>query len=402
MSQKLTREAESLLPEMVTLRRDLHACPELGNTLPQTRARVLADLETLDLEFRLSEKTSSFVATLKGARPGASVLLRADMDALPMPEDTGLEFSSRQDGAMHACGHDAHTAMLVGAARLLSARRSDLAGQVQFFFQSGEEGHFGAKICLAEGLLDEGPEPAMAFALHVETRLPVGRLASRPGPLMASADVWTIEVKGQGGHASMPHDARDPIPAACEIVNALQTMLTREIHAHDPVVISTTKIRAGTTNNVIPESAYLMGTLRATSEHGRRLAEEGIHRVAHGVSVAHGVEAIVNIEHGYPVTVNDPNAVTRAQRVASGLLSEEAFIEMPHPVMGAEDFSYVLDRWPGAMLFIGVRPEAVENPHPVHSNRMLLNESALSIGAALHAGVALDVLSDPAVAMRPA
>ena len=402
MSQKLTREAKSLLPEMVKLRRDLHACPELGNALPQTRARVLAELEPLGLEVRLSEKTSSFVATLTGARPGGSVLLRADMDALPMPEDTGLEFSSRQEGAMHACGHDAHTAMLTGAARILTARRSELAGQVHFFFQSGEEGHFGAKICLEEGLFDEGPDPEMAFALHVETRLPVGRLASRAGPLMASADVWTIEVKGQGGHASMPHDARDPIPAACEIVNALQTMLTREIHAHDPVVISTTKIRAGTTDNVIPETARLMGTLRATSERGRRAAEEGIHRVAHGVSLAHGVEATVNMARGYPVTVNDSNAVTRAQRVASRLLSDDAFIEMPHPVMGAEDFSYVLDRWPGAMLFIGFRPESVENPHPVHSNRMLLNESGLSIGAALHAGVALDVLADPEVGSRPA
>ena len=394
MTQNLLEESASLLPEMVLLRRDLHACPELGNDLPQTRARVLAALEPLGLEITLSQETSSFVATMMGHRPGGCVLLRADMDALPMPEDTGLEFASRNDGAMHACGHDAHTAMLVGAARILSTRTSHFSGQIKFFFQTGEEGHFGAKVCLEEGLLESGTSPGAAFALHVDTRLPVGRLASRAGALMASADVWTVEIKGQGGHASMPHDAKDPIPAACEIVNALQQMVTRDIHAHDPVVITTTKIRAGTTNNVIPESAYVMGTLRATSERGRLAAEEGIHRVAHGIAQAHGVEAIIRMEHGYPVTVNDAASVDRAKAVASGVLSDEAFIEMPHPVMGAEDFSYVLDRWPGAMCFIGFRPEAVAKPHPVHSNRMRLNEEGMIAGAALHAGFALNFLED--------
>jgi len=394
IAQDLGAEARARLPEMVGLRRDLHACPELGNQLPRTRQRVLDALAPLGLDVELSEQTSSFVATLRGDRPGGCVLLRADMDALPMPEDTGLEFASQNQGAMHACGHDAHTAMLVGAAHMLAERRAELAGDVKLFFQTGEEGHFGAKICLDEGLLDRGREPEAAFALHVDTRMPVGRLASRGGALMASADVWSIEIEGRGGHASMPHDAVDPIPALCEVVSGLQTMVTRRIHAHDPVVITTTKIRAGTTNNVIPEKAHVLGTMRATSERGRQAAEEGIHRVAYGIAQAHGVESKVDIAHGYPVTINHDQVVDLARSVSDDVLGENAFVEMPHPVMGAEDFSYVLQRWPGAMLFLGVRPPDTDQPAPVHSNRMLLNEEGMVAGAAMHAGVALRVLGD--------
>lgn len=392
-SANLHAAARELLPGVVGLRRALHACPELGNQLPETRRLVLEALAPLGLDVELSATTSSFVATVHGGRPGGCLLLRADMDALPMPEDSGVEFASRNRGAMHSCGHDAHTAMLVGAARLLSAHRADIPGDVKLFFQTGEEGHFGAKLCLEEGLLERGRAPDAAFALHVDTRLPVGRVASRGGPLMASADVWRIEVKGRGGHASMPHDAADPIPAACEIVNALQTMVTRHIHARDPIVITTTKIDAGTTDNVIPETARLLGTMRATSERSRKAGEEGIHRVAYGIAQAHGVEATVRIDHGYPVTINDAGVVDLARSVAGALLGERAFIQMPDPVMGAEDFSYLLQRWPGAMLFLGARPADTADPAPVHSNRMVLNEDGMLAGITLHAGMALRFLA---------
>jgi hippurate hydrolase len=191
----------------------------------------------------------------------------------------------------------------------------------------------------------------------------------------------------------MPHDAADPIPAACEIVNALQTMVTRHIHARDPVVITTTRIDAGTTDNVIPEKARLLGTLRATSERSRKAAEEGIHRVAYGIAQAHGVEATVQFDHGYPVTINDAGVVDMARTVAGELLGERAFISMPDPVMGAEDFSYLLQRWPGAMLFLGMRPADTAEPAPVHSNRMVLNEDGMLTGIALHAGMAIHFLS---------
>ena len=397
-TKQLHDEARAQLPDAIALRRAMHACPELGNDLPETRRLVLEALADLDVDLELSEKTSSFVATLRGGRPGPCVLLRADMDALPMPEDTGLEFASRNRGAMHACGHDAHTAMLVGAAHMLAARQEELAGDVKLFFQTGEEGHFGARICIEEGLLERGRTPDAAFALHVDTRLPVGRLAARRGALLASQNVWRIEVKGKGGHASMPHDTLDPIPAACEIVTALQTMVTRRVHAQDPVVITTTKIEAGTTDNVIPESAHLLGTMRATSERSRALAEEGIHRVAYGIAQAHGLEVSVDVADGYPVTVNDGEVVEVARAVSDDVLGGGAYVDMPTPVMGAEDFSYVLERWPGAMCFLGARPADVAEPAPVHSNRMILNEEGMVAGMAMHVGVALRLLDSRSLA----
>jgi hippurate hydrolase len=261
------------------------------------------------------------------------------MDALPMPEDTGLPFASKTPGAMHACGHDAHTAMLVGAAQLLAARREEISGSVVFMFQPGEEGHAGARFMLEEGLLDREPGVDGAFALHVAPEFRPGFIATRAGTLLASADVFEITVRGKGGHASMPHLCRDPIPAACAIVPALQVFLTRSLAPSDPAVITVTKLRAGTTNNVIPETATLMGTIRAHSEAARETAQEGVHRVADGIARAHGVEAEVKLVPGYPVTVNDDGFDGFVRGVARELLGERAVIELPAPFMGAEDFS---------------------------------------------------------------
>jgi amidohydrolase len=332
------------------------------------------------------------VADLEGGLPGPTVLLRGDMDALPMPEDTGLEFASREPGRMHACGHDSHTAMLVHAAHLLHRHRADLRGTVHMMFQPGEEGFFGARIMAEEGLLERDEEPTAAFAIHIDPRLPVGRVATRPGPIMAAADVWTVDVHGKGGHASMPHDTIDPVPIVCEIVQALQSLVTRRFDAFDPIVVSATKIAAGTTNNVIPARAHIQGTLRSTSERARERAHEGIRRVATNVAAAHEAEAEVQIFPGYPVTVNDAGFVGFTREVTGELLGERAFREMPAPIMGAEDFSYVLQRMPGALVFLGVRPEGSEAPAPCHSNHMLLNEEGMVAGIALHAAVALRYL----------
>jgi hippurate hydrolase len=392
--EELLSEAKGELPEAVALRRRLHANPEIGNDLPETREAVLEAIADLDLELELCEQTSGIVATLRGAERGRTILLRADMDALPMPEDSGLEFASTRPGRMHACGHDAHTAMLVGAARLLARRRDSLPGDVKLFFQPGEEGHFGAKLMLDEGVL-EGPNgPDAVFALHIDPRLGVGRTASRAGPLLASADVWSVELRGKGGHASMPHITLDPIPAACEIVSALQTMVTRRVNAFDPVVLTTTQIEAGTTTNVIPETAKLLGTLRATSEHARETAEEGIHRVVHGICEAHGLESTVNVARGYPVTVNDTDFTDFAREVVTELLGERAHYDLPNPIMGAEDFSYLLQRWPGAMLFLGMREEGAQDPAPCHSNRMRISEDGMAVGIALYAAIALRYLAE--------
>jgi hippurate hydrolase len=389
----LLEEAKELLPELVALRRAIHAEPELGLELPATREKVLEQLEALPLEIETHAKTSGVVATLRGAKPGRSILLRADMDALPMPEDTGLPFASKKPGAMHACGHDAHTAMLVGAARLLAARRGELRGSVVFMFQPGEEGFAGARCMLEEGLLEREPRVEGAFALHVAPEFGPGMIATRGGTLLASADVFEISVRGKGGHASMPHLCRDPIPAACAIVPALQTFLTRSLAPSDPAVITVTMLRAGTTNNVIPETATLTGTIRAHSEAAREKAHEGVHRVADGVARAHGVEAEVKLLPGYPVTVNDGGFDGFVRGVARELLGPKSVLELPAPFMGAEDFSYVLQRVTGSMAVIGMRPPGSEPPAPCHSNRMKLDENGMAHGAALHAAVALRFLA---------
>ncbi len=389
----LLEEAKELLPELVALRRAIHTEPELGLELPKTREKVLEQLEALPLEIETHAKTSGVVATLRGTKPGRSILLRADMDALPMPEDTGLPFASKTPGAMHACGHDAHTAMLVGAARLLAARRGELRGSVVFMFQPGEEGYAGARCMLEEGLLEREPPVEGAFALHVAPEFGPGLIATRGGTLLASADVFEITVRGKGGHASMPHLCRDPIPAACSIVPALQTFLTRSLAPNDPAVITVTMLRAGTTNNVIPETATLTGTIRAHSEAAREKAHEGVHRVADGVARAHGVEAEVKLLPGYPVTVNDGDFDGFVRGVARELLGPKSVVELPAPFMGAEDFSYVLQRVTGSMAVIGMRPPGSEPPAPCHSNRMKLDENGMAHGAALHAAIALRFLA---------
>jgi hippurate hydrolase len=387
----LLAEAKSLLPEAIELRRRIHRRPELGLELPATRRAVLESLDGLPLDLETSSKTSGVVATLRGSGPGKTILLRADMDALPLQEDTGLDFASQHAGVMHACGHDAHVAMLAGAARLLASRREEFRGNVKLLFQPGEEGFGGARILIGEGLLERAPRAEGAFAIHVDPTLPAGSIATRPGPILASADLLSIELTGKGGHASMPHHAVDPIPVACEMVLALQSWVTRRVDAFDPVVVSITQLKAGTTSNVIPATAHLLGTIRTVSEPARRRAREGVRRVAEGVAAAHEVEAKLHLVEGYPVTVNDEGFARFAQQVACELAGSESVLEMKTPIMGAEDFSYILQGVPGAIVFLGARPEAREAA-PLHSNRMTLDENALATGIALHAAMALRFL----------
>lgn len=395
--------ARDLLPAAVALRRRIHAKPELGLDLPMTTAAVLDALRGLDVQVARGPSTSGLVVSLTGTKPGSqtgrTILLRGDMDALPMPEDTGLAYASEIAGRMHACGHDVHTAMLVQAVHLLHRHREKLAGTVKFMFQPGEEGFAGARCMIEDGLLDADPRPDAAFALHIMPQFPAGTIIGRAGPMLASADRWTVLVRGRGGHASMPHDTVDPIPVACEIVQALQAFVTRRIHIFDPVVLTCARITAGTTNNVIPETAELLGTLRATTQTARERAHEGIRRVAANVAAAHLCQATIEINAGYPVTVNDAGFVTFARGVASDLLGAENYHAMSAPLMAAEDFSYVLQRMPGCMLFLGVGLDgAHDHVEPCHSNRMVLNEDAMTNGIALHAAIAHRFLEQGIVA----
>src|SRR5690349_24229610 len=297
----------------IDLRRRLHRHPEIGLHLPRTQATVLEAFADLPVEVSTGTTTSSVVAVLRGARPGPTYLLRGDMDALPVHEDTGLPFASEIPGAMHACGHDTHVAMLLGAARLLAERRDELAGQVVFMVQPGEEGFHGARFMLDEGLLDAVPEApvAGAFALHISAGFASGTVNVRPGTMMASADQWRIAVRGRGGHASKPHSAADPIPVAAEIVLALQSMVTRRVDVFDPAVVTVAHIEAGSTNNVIPDSAFLEGTIRTLSAERRADVIASVERVAVNIGAAHGLTVDFEHEEGYPVTVNDTGAAAR-------------------------------------------------------------------------------------------
>jgi hippurate hydrolase len=398
----LREEARDLHDETVRLRRQLHERPEIGNELPVTREIVLEAIEGLPLAVQLHDTTSGIAALLTGRTPGPTVLLRGDMDALPLHEDTGLEFSSRSDGTMHACGHDTHVAMLAGAARLLSAHRDEIPGRVLFMFQPGEEGHHGARFMLDEGLLDVAPladgtpSPVTgAFALHITSTLPTGWVSSRGGPIMASADRFVIDVIGRGGHASEPFRALDPIPIACEIVQAIQTMVTRSVDVFDPSVVTVGRISAGTTNNIIPETAEIEGTIRTVSESTRSTVKDNIRRVAEGVAAAHGADVTVEIIAGYPVTSNSESFADFTIDVATEMLGADKVVRMPNPIMGAEDWSYVLQQVPGSMMFLGgTSPDRNPSTAPAnHSNRVMFDEDAMTDGIALYAGMALRHLS---------
>jgi len=393
-SQGWVEAGTALLPEMVALRRAIHAEPELGLMTPKTTAKAKAALAGLPLEIFEGPSTTGFIALLRGPANGRTVLLRGDMDALPLKEDTGLSFTSHEDGKMHACGHDTHVAMLAGAAKALCARRDRLAGSVMFMFQPGEEGHHGARFMLDDGLID--PLPDAAFALHVAPNLPSGMFGSRPGPLLAAADRIVLTVTGKGGHASQPHMAVDPIPIACEIVTALQSLVTRRIPAFDPVVITIARIASGTTNNVIPETAELEGTIRSFSQSSRALAHEGVHQIATHVATAHNAKASVEIIPGFPVTICDDDAVTLAKLTVQRLFGEAAWLSMPSPIMGAEDFSYVLQKVPGAMVMLGATPQGgdFKTCCGLHSNRMVLDEAVMARGVAMHCAIAEAFLSD--------
>jgi len=398
VAASITEHVEDLQSGAVALRRKLHEWPETGNILPRTREAVLESLAGLPLDITLHETTSGIGALLTGGKPGPTVMLRGDMDALPMPEDTGLDFASRVDNVMHACGHDTHTSMLATAARLLSERRADLPGRVLFMFQPGEEGHHGAKFMLEEGLLDvpalaDGtPSPVTAaYAIHISTNLPCGWVSSKGGPIMASSDTFEIVVTGKGGHASEPFRTRDPIPVACEIVQAIQMHITRRINVFDPSVVTVTQIHTGTTSNVIPETARINGTIRAVSESTRKKVHDGLKRVAVGIAETHEMSADVNVTIGYPVTVNDAPSADFGMSVADALVGAEKAVRLPHPIMGAEDFSYVLNKLPGAMMFLGGTPEGI-NPAtaaPNHSNRVMFDEDAMKTGVALYASLAM-------------
>lgn len=386
--------------DLVALRHDLHQIPEVGLQLPQTQARLLRDLEGLDLEITLGVSVTSIVAVLRGGRPSRGkrpvVLLRADMDALPVEERTGLGWAST-NGNMHACGHDLHMAMLMGAVHELCARRDDLAGDVVFMFQPGEEGADGARYMLDEGLLDvAGSRPDWVYAIHVWSALdPCGTFSTKPGTVMASSDVARVRMTGRGGHGSTPHRAADPVPALAALTTTLNTMVTRHFDAQNPVVVTVGNLHAGTMANVIPEDGYLEATLRTFDTGVRDSLLRLIPTVADGVAAAHGVTAEFTLIEQYPVTVNDDAEADVVAGVVADLFGAERHARWSSPLAGAEDFSRLLLEAPGC--FIGLSacpPELDPGEAPFnHSAYARFDDSVLPDGARLLAELALRKLS---------
>lgn len=345
---------------LIDLRRRLHQIPEVGLDLPQTQACVLEALDGLPLEITLGKDLSSITAVLRGTKPTdepRTILLRADMDALPVREATGLEWASA-NGNMHACGHDLHMAILIGAARELCARRDELAGDVVFMFQPGEESVDGASHMLREGVLDAaGRRPDAAYALHVWAGLePYGTFTTKPGTTMASHDVLRVRLIGQGGHGSAPHKANDPVPALAELITGTHTMVTRQFDAFEPVVITIGRIAAGEACNVIPESAELEASIRTFSTTARDMVIERLTRYAEGIAAAHGLTVEIENPQSYPPTVNDEAETDYVARTIARELGEDRHLRWTNSLTSSEDFSRVLQEVPGCFFGISACP----------------------------------------------
>ncbi|MFN8097203.1 MAG: M20 family metallopeptidase [Dermatophilaceae bacterium] len=394
---------QDLRDDLVALRRDLHRDPEIGMSLPRTRQRVLSALDGLDLEITLGRDLDSVVAVLRGGAvpdgsPRRAVLLRGDMDALPLQEVLDVDYASVRSGVMHACGHDLHVAGLVGAVHLLHARRDELRGDVVFMFQPGEEGPGGAAVMLDEGVLEASGGPVIAaYSLHVSSAgHPRGMWFGRPGPQMAAADECVIRVVGAGGHGSQPHLAKDPVPVACEIVLALQLMVTRQFDAMDPMVVTVGRISGGTKDNIIPDDATLELTVRTFSQANRDRVHDAIRRVVDGITAAHGMTGETTTSMGYPVTVNDDTEYAFLQATVEDLFGADRHYLMPHPEAGAEDFSYVAQRVPSAYVFLSACPAGDPTTAPDnHSPRAHFDDAVLPDQALLLTEVALRRLRDP-------
>ncbi len=390
-------EAKDIQGELVALRQKIHQEPEIGLDLPKTQAKIVAALDGLGLEVSTGKSLTSVTAVLRGANSEKTVLLRADMDALPVTELTDVAFKSQIDGAMHACGHDLHVSMLIGAAKLLSKNKAKLNGDVVFMFQPGEEGFDGAGHMIQEGVLTASGRKADAtYGIHVmSSAIPAGTFTTKGGTMMASSDELHVTVIGKGGHGSQPHTAKDPIPVAAEMVSALQLLITRSFSAFDPVVITVGQFHAGTKANIIPDTAEFQATIRTFSAENRSRIQSEAVRLCRSIAEGYGLTADVKVVEQYPVTANNDAHAEFVGKVAADLFGEEAFIEMPNPIAGAEDYSRVLEEVPGSYIFLGASVDQDVTASDVnHSPRAKFDDAVLYRGAALLSELAVRSLNE--------
>ena len=420
----IAADAREMQGDLARLRHDLHREPEIGLELPRTQEKVLRALDGLPFEITLGRDTTSVTAVLRGGTPGAvegvaggegtvaggeqlaagrpAVLLRADMDGLPVQEKTGVDYTSRIDGVMHACGHDLHTSMLAGAATLLAERQHQLPGDVVLMFQPGEEGFDGASYMIREGVLDApGRRVDAAYGMHVFSSLEAhGTFCTKPGVMLSASDGLTVTVLGAGGHGSAPHSAKDPVTAAAEMVTALQVMVTRQFNMFDPVVLSVGVLHAGTKRNVIPETARIEATIRTFSEESRQKMMDSVPRLLKGIAAAHGLDVDVDYQQEYPLTITDEDETRTAEKVITGLFGDSRLSRWATPLSGSEDFSRVLAEVPGTFVGLSAVPQGTDHATSPfnHSSYATFDDGVLADGAALYAELAISRLATLAAA----
>ncbi|HIE57471.1 MAG TPA: amidohydrolase [Anaerolineales bacterium] len=387
---KIAKQAQELFPYTQMLRRDFHMHPELGFQEVRTAGIVANELRDLGLEVHTGIAETGVVALVKGQHPGPVLLVRFDMDALPVQEETGAEYASQTPGIMHACGHDGHTAIGLTVARILNAHRNQIHGTVKLVFQPAEEGIGGAKRMVEEGVL-ENPRPDSTLALHLWNVKPLGWLGITPGPLMAASETFSITITGKGGHGASPHKTADPLYAAAQIVTALQSIVSRNVPPLETAVVSVTSIHSGTTFNVIPQTAELQGTIRTFNPEIRKKVLSRFREIATGVADALNCTAEVQTEDITPAVINDPEITHRVQQVAQQLFPD-AKIDTDARTMGSEDMAFMMEDIPGCYFFIGSANSARGLDAAHHHPRFDFDESALTTGAALMSAVVLDLL----------
>ncbi|HEU4744732.1 MAG TPA: M20 family metallopeptidase [Anaerolineales bacterium] len=390
------QQARELFPYTQSLRRDFHMHPELGFREIRTGGIVAKELESLGIEVTKGVGKTGVVGLLEGTKPGPTLLLRFDMDALPITEETGAEYASQNQGVMHACGHDGHTAIGLTVAKILHAHRDQLEGTIKFCFQPSEEGNNGeeaggAEMMMRDGLL-EGPHVDMSLSLHLWNEKPLGWLGVTKGPIMAGADIFTVRVTGRGGHGAIPDAAVDPIVAAANIVNALQTIVARNVSPLDTAVLSVTNIHGGTAFNVIPPEVKLEGTIRTFDEAVRQKVVERFEKIARGVGEGMGCQVEMEIKRITPALVNNESMTSRVQETAQRLLSASD-IDTGYQTMTAEDMAFMQEQIPGCYFFVGSNDTRRHLDYGHHHPRFDFNEEALIHGSALMAAAAMDVLS---------
>ncbi|MCP2635436.1 M20 family metallopeptidase [Microbacterium sp. HD4P20] len=373
-------DAEALQPRLVGIRRELHRAVEVGLDLVETQSILLRELDGLELEITTGRGLTSVTAVLRGGAPGPVVLLRADMDGLPIAEATGLDFAA-ETGAMHACGHDLHMAGLLGAVRLLVARREELPGTVIFMFQPGEEGQAGGRIMIEEGVLDAaGDRPAAAYAIHVDSSTPRGQLVTREGAMMASASALRLTLRGTGGHAAFPQLAADPVPVAAQLILAVQAFAARRLPATDQAVISLTRLWSDSeASNVLAAAVHLEANIRTLSAATLEKVRTELPPMLTGIAEANGCTLEAEFVSSYPVTYNDPFETRQVLALLDSLVGPDRVTRLEAPSMASEDFAYILEEVPGALVFVGAAPDSGSNP--LHSERATFDDRVLALQA---------------------